>query len=266
MKLYHYTNLDALIGILRKEHICFWGTRYDSMNDPTDYSYARDFIIPKLREFLDKTPQKPYEYIPSYPYIVSFSKEKDDFNMWRMYNADIALEFESDTIDKYLREYNRKENNIQFQLFGECKYVDDNNIEDKFVELFNKAEQCDDIFLTAQEQVSLLKRKEFENENEFRLYTFDRYSSRFIGKTGEFIDCEIPVNIKVKCVRNRDIVFYKEFHLPKEALTGIIINSNDNAHFKSLKTHILLWLIQQNYTDLERNIIQSKSILLTKTR
>ena len=51
--VYHYTSLDALVGILKREEIkdfkgkmntksslVFWGSRYDCMNDPQDYLFA----------------------------------------------------------------------------------------------------------------------------------------------------------------------------------------------------------------------------------
>lgn len=47
MFLYHYTKIDAAISII-KNGLCFWGFRYDSMNDPTDYVFARDTILPQL--------------------------------------------------------------------------------------------------------------------------------------------------------------------------------------------------------------------------
>ena len=52
MNVYHYTSLDAVRGILRDKDICFWGTRYDSLNDPTDCAYAEEDILPEFKEFL----------------------------------------------------------------------------------------------------------------------------------------------------------------------------------------------------------------------
>ena len=52
MNVYHYTSLDAVKGILRNKDICLWGTRYDSLNDPTDCIYAEEDILPEFKEFL----------------------------------------------------------------------------------------------------------------------------------------------------------------------------------------------------------------------
>lgn len=58
--VYHYTSLDALLGILRKEEkrdttckvkcsssLVFWGSRYDCMNDSQDYLFASRVVLPK---------------------------------------------------------------------------------------------------------------------------------------------------------------------------------------------------------------------------
>ena len=49
MKIYHYTSLEALVNILTKDRISLMATRYDSMNDPLDFKFAKDVVIPKLR-------------------------------------------------------------------------------------------------------------------------------------------------------------------------------------------------------------------------
>ena len=59
-RIYHYTSLDALVGILKKEiddssgkrekqnSLTFWGSRYDCMNDPQDYLFASKVVLPKI--------------------------------------------------------------------------------------------------------------------------------------------------------------------------------------------------------------------------
>ena len=52
--IYHYTSMDALKGILKENELCFWGTRYDSMNDPTEHIYAKKHLIPVFCKYFDK--------------------------------------------------------------------------------------------------------------------------------------------------------------------------------------------------------------------
>ena len=76
MNIYHYTSLDALTKILHKDHICFWGTRYDSMNDPTDSIYIKDVVLPLIKDAVEDAGLDDYDKDESeaFPYIVSFSR------------------------------------------------------------------------------------------------------------------------------------------------------------------------------------------------
>lgn len=245
MNIYHYTNLDAAVKILQKDNICFWGTRYDSMNDPTDSIYAREIVIPLFKITVEESELDDYEKDDSeaFPYIVSFSKKEDDFYMWRTYKADIALEFNRDIV----KEYVDNEKGPSYIYFEDCEYPKDKDgIHQTFIENLNTINQGQGTMLSARHAIAFIKRKEFEDEQEVRLVTFDHEGTSFNEK-GECIDHEIPQNIGVKMVRNKDLILYKEFRLPKEALAGVIINTNSNEHYEKLKSHIKLFLHQQGY-------------------
>lgn len=247
MNIYHYTSLDAATKILQKGNICFWGTRYDSMNDPTDSIYAREIVIPSFKKAVEESELSDYEKDDSeaFPYIVSFSKNEDDFYMWRTYKADVALEFNCDII----REYVDNDKGASFIYFEDCKYPNDNDeMHHAFIETLNTINKGQGTMLSARHAIAFIKRKEFEEEHEVRLVTFD-HEGTSSNEKGEFIDHEIPQNIGVKMVRNKDLVLYKEFRLPQEALTGIIINTNNDEHYEKLKSHIKLYLLQQGYKD-----------------
>lgn len=240
--IYHYTSLDATIKILQKDKICFWGTRYDSMNDPTDYIYAKDIVIPLLKNVIDIADVDAYDKddLEAFPYIVSFSNVDDDFNMWRMYNADVALEFDRAAIKNHL-EHNTKE----FVFLEECCYPGIDEIHRMFAMKLDTINIGQGLMLAARHTLAFIKRKNYINEHEVRLVAFDHAGATF--HKGEIIEQEIAHDIGIRTIRNKDLVLYKEFLLPKEALTGIIINSNGEKHYESLKKHLQLWLLQQNY-------------------
>lgn len=245
MNIYHYTSLDAAVKILQKEHICFWGTRYDSMNDPTDSIYARDVVIPLFKKVVeDDSRLEDYDKDDSeaFPYIVSFSQKEDDFYMWRTYKADIALEFDRDVIKKSID----KDKGPSFVYFEDCEYPgNEDAIHRTFIKKLNMLNQGQGTMLSARHAVAFIKKKEFMAEKEVRLVAFDHEGISFTE--GSCVEHEIPNNIGFKMIRNKDLVLYKEFHLPQNALTGIIINSNSEEHYKSVKRHIGLWLLQQGY-------------------
>ena len=249
MNIYHYTSLDALTKILHKDHICFWGTRYDSMNDPTDSIYIKDVVLPLIKDAVEDAGLDDYDKDESeaFPYIVSFSREEDDFHMWRMYKADVALVFNREKITEYVD----ADSGPSFIYFEDCEYPEDeDDLHRKFIEKLNTLNKGQGMMLAAHHTVAFIKRKEFKNENEVRLVTFDHDGAYSIGiKDGEpeLIEGEIPVNVGVKAIRDKDLVLYKEFHLPKETLVGIIINSNNDTHYEKLRLHIRLWLLQQGY-------------------
>lgn len=251
MRLYHYTSLDALTGIVQKGGLCIRGTRYDSMNDPVDCKYAEEIVLPEFRKCLE---EKGYgngtEEELIFPYVASFSASEDDFHMWRMYHSEVAIELDDEWIKRSIED-------DPFILFGECIYPKSTDeIHQAFCELFNKSEQCvNDLYLTAREQFMFIKRKEFSNEKEYRLCTYENTVSMF--SKWETIDSEIPHDIKCK-VRNGDLILYKEFYIAKCALLGIIINERDEERYQKVADHLRLWLLQSDYTE-KINIRQSES-------
>ena len=257
MVLYHYTTMQALLGILRKEHLCFWGTRYDTMNDPVDYIYAHDIVIPQLLKSIKDTPFEGHELVRAFPYIVSFCKSEDDFNMWRMYKSEVSLEINWDIVNESF-EKEISSTGEKHIYWGDCMYPESHAIPTCFTELFNKAEQTiNNILDTAQECVTLIKRKEFVNENEFRIFSFDYNLCRAEYNNGNpvFIDCEIGNNVKVRCVKDNDLVLYKEFNLPPKALSAIMLNISDKQQFEKAKSHLQVYLGQLGYhVDIKQSV------------
>ena len=142
--LYHYTSLDVLIHLFAEysdEHpyLTFWATNCAYMNDPREISEGIDLIkdalmdisCPILKErakvLIENEHIKDAMLIGSaitaqgIPYAISFSKNKDNLNMWRMYGNDgrgVALGFKNNEIKAedcslnecfYIREKDREQ-------------------------------------------------------------------------------------------------------------------------------------------------------------
>lgn len=94
--IYHYTNMDALAGILGREHIILWATNASFLNDPSELSQGISLINRigfselKLEDFKDY-------------YITSFSKKEDSLVMWSHYGSHgsgCCIGFDYDSICK----------------------------------------------------------------------------------------------------------------------------------------------------------------------
>lgn len=271
--IYHYTNLDALRGILKQEEIdtskgkkhesslTFWGSRYDCMNDPQDFMFASNVVLPKIQKALEGRNdilEEHKEVNKGYPYIVSFTENRDDESMWKHYHAEVCLELDT----KYISPSIEKEGIIKC-FYGKCLYAKESEIDEKFIESWEKSQQyIDNIYSMAQHACVFIKRKAFERENEWRLYIADEKLPH-IKLNGETYYTEQPQEVKVKCIRNRDIVFYKEFRIVPEALKGILVNETDWNRFHSVKKHIEILLESKGFCSKDIVIDQTERYPLT---
>lgn len=263
--IFHYTSMEALKGILKDNELCFWGTRYDSMNDPTEHIYAREHLIPEFCKYFEKD---EIEETKIYPYVVSFSQGEDDFIMWRMYKAEVALVLDYNIINEWVKNHLNWQDREKSYYFGECKYPETNEqLLVEFERLKEWNERRGDLSkdeITAIELTTFIKRKEFKNENEVRLFTCDynlptsRYNE--LNPAEPIMQNEErPRDIKIKAVRDKDFILYKEFHLPKESLKGIILNCETGSQFDRIKQHIKAWLYQLKYDINAVNIQHTKT-------
>lgn len=98
--IYHYTSASALKSILENKKL--WLTRWDFLNDPTEYLYIHDIIDKTLEQFSadekfkvlirDRNSWKRKCKIEKRPYnkeidvyIASFSKSSDNLALWQGY-------------------------------------------------------------------------------------------------------------------------------------------------------------------------------------
>ena len=95
--------------------------------------------------------------------------------------------------------------------------------------------------------------KAYEIEHEFRLakVDYDSFTAKYNPHKPNKCDIyegEVPKNIKCLGAKDGTLRLYKEFHLPKECLVGIIIHTFDDKKFKTQKKHFELWLIQNGFS------------------
>lgn len=100
-KLFHYTNLEGLKGILRTRSL--WFTHAGTLNDPMEIQYGRDFIVKLANDFSQKENDEIFRSffeqlklqlstlgnIIHHPFICCFCEEGDLLSQWRTY-ADLG--------------------------------------------------------------------------------------------------------------------------------------------------------------------------------
>ena len=259
--LYHYTSLNGLLGILKKDGLHFHGTRYDCLNDPNEYIFPKNVVLPLLIKSLKGTEYDIRDYDEAYPYFVSFSKAKDCLDMWRLYGAEIALVINP----KFLKELpmdNRP------AICREVVYVEsEEEIHNAAVELFNTAEVQDHnpINHFIDSVFPFIKHKNYETEQEVRLAWADYKLGQFFSDTGDLVECEIPTNVHCDRSRNGLLQFYKNFKVKKAALVKIVVNASNPTQFERLEHQIGLLLRQRNYDEKRIQITKSKCASFTET-
>ncbi len=258
MHLYHYTDLNSLLGILSsKGNLEFWGSRYDCMNDPLDFLYAKNRIYPTMMEVVKTMDYQDTERmeVETHPFIVSFSKRNDDFLMWRLYNAQIAL-----ILDR--RCFERATPN---SALIDCEYVDDSDspYREEFMRIDEKIQFCRNISANTSRISTFIKHKSFKCEGEVRLATWEYHYKD--GSRVLFPDCInddriADGNTYTRMNKDGKIVVFKKFHINQNALVGIIVHTYSSLEFESVQNKIRSILIDKEYSrEVFDNIIPTKS-------
>ena len=259
MKLYHYTDLVSVLGIIKPERALeFWGSRYDCMNDPLDYQFAKNRIMGPMIEASIQQNMKGDTVLPIdvHPFIVSFSKKADDFLMWRMYHAKVCLVLDSEY-------FNRQTPN---SALIECEYMADTQeaMHSAFSKVDTKIHYCKNIYANVSRISTYIKHIAFETEGEVRLASWDYYN-----KTGDKLclqDCEEDKNNIVtegffsRVNANGKIILFKKFAIDGNALSGIIVHTYSEIEFNSIKDALRSVLIQNGFSsDVFENIQQTSA-------
>lgn len=244
--LYHYTDMNALINILREDKIVLWATNCLYLNDSNEIIEGAKSI----KRVMDKNIQ-PGAF-RNY-YLTSFSKASDQLNMWGMYASNgngCAIGFDYNVLSNSYEivtecTYGEKEtdNNLNnfFQL-NKTGYITQLGSDVKNGEIVNNNDQL----RNNMEQNLLIttcfeaKHEAYRNEQETRcvIYCNDNKFIRFRSKNGIIIP-------------------YIVVPMPKEALKSIIIGPTNKSEL-SLRS-IIHFLMIKGY-DLDNISIKSSKI------
>lgn len=245
--IYHYTSLENAMNIIKPEGLIFWGSRYDCMNDPFDSIYSRDILLKMfhLKEGIEDNlkagifyKENAKNFINYIPYFVSFSKNRDDALMWRLYNAQVCMK-----ILKYKVTSKYNDDYMDRLQCKECCYLSPKQIKREYAEKFSNMPDKKDIWKTIMIDSTFIKHPDFRCENEVRVVDFNARLCVNDAKLYDDEKGEIPNNFKYKKVLNSTkIVYYKEFQFDKDALCGIIVNTNNKDEFIDIKEHLEIWL------------------------
>lgn len=262
--LSHYTKLNVIDNILQKDHITFWASRFDSMNDPFDCKFAIDIVLPEAISIIKERYEKDLEDTPLFPYVISFSKKNDDFNMWRLYDSDISLVFDFNTNDEF-----EKIANQNIEIHGDCKYLKRENVRNYVIEEFERLQSEidiseDDILDLIRCICFKIKEHSYCGEDEWRFISCDAFTSMGRCDPGSpdnciITECEVPVDVGVRCVKNGRLKFYKEIKIKKDYLKKIILKTYDKNFFEEQKKDLELLLIKNNYNIDNIEILQTKT-------
>lgn len=179
-KLYHYTSMAALYGILKNKE--FWFGNAASMNDTSEIT---DFIEKFLSALKASVPEENYnsfreemyaELNSDYPYIMSFSTLEEDAAQWERYadNArGVCIVFDRNTIDLLLRYNVMMFNNVYYDydvnnhenLKNAIKIC---NGEKVYIEVSHDEWTKEDVIYNTICCASLFKNKSFKSECENR--------------------------------------------------------------------------------------------------
>ncbi|GKX28516.1 hypothetical protein SH1V18_09960 [Vallitalea longa] len=123
-KIYHYTGITALKGILDNEE--FWVTKSDFLNDPSETSYISKVLenldikryIKNKKDFINDF-EKEVKEEKKDVYILSMSTDKDSLPMWKNYSNDDGYNIK---VDK--NKFKNSFVNPNTYILGKVIYID----------------------------------------------------------------------------------------------------------------------------------------------
>lgn len=251
--IYHYTSLENVMSIIQREGLVFWGSRYDCMNDPFDSIYPKNILVKELESHgFEKGNNKGFpDYIP---YIVSFSKNRDDALMWRLYNAQVCLKLYRKRIENKCNF-----NSSNMEECRDCSYMYKKQIIQNINEILDgRNKSKEDVWEKVCKESVFIKHPDFKCEGEVRAVKFNmrRDPKDKIDDIHDYMG-KIKKDFKYKKVLyTTKIAYYKEFYFDKDTLGGIIVRANDDSEFNDIKEHLEMWLYKHGGYNVSPNFIQ----------
>jgi len=176
--LYHYTNLEALLGILENDHFRLSNVYY--MNDPEELNYGLN-LFSKIYNKNFKNDFEKIKYIQinndykySNVFALSLTSSFDSLPQWRMYGNNgygICLGIDLTKIEDKPRQViysEEKQEEVINQFFKYYIEITKNNL--KEIKEFKLEESYYNFFTSlSQYYSSLLKNKTYSSEDEYRV-------------------------------------------------------------------------------------------------
>ena len=233
--VYHYTKLSNLFSIITKDGIVFHAGRFDTMNDPNDSVLITNMENERRCQSFECDTFGEFGTGEVMPFLISFSCDCDKAVMWRLYNADVCLHINPQSIYNFC-----KTKGCQYPRMDKVSYVE--NMEDNpdcrnIMQSLSSCVAHGHAEYEAEVRFSFCKHKDFFVENEWRLACFDKD--------------EICSDVKIKGFKYNTPSYYREIYLPKECLTGITILTYNDEAFSQLSYQIEDMLNKYHYSSIE---------------
>lgn len=236
-KLWHYTDINALNGILNKKEIWFCSSA--NMNDSKE---SKGFIEDIKNEVLNETDEsgkvdnlfnkieKRLKY--EYPFVFCLSKAQDDAALWERYASGgrgVAIVFNTEKLSDLIY-YNNFLFNEEYYVYN-AKEHQMKNIIVKYIntgelESFSKVDgMIDNLLLCA----TIHKHKGFSSEQEIRLSPF------FVKDNNSHLKFKIVDTIKKVYVMDIDELCQKENIKFEDLIDSIYIGPKSKQNLEDLK-------------------------------
>lgn len=260
--LYHYTSTGALKGIIRKDHICLWATRYNHLNDPNENLWAKSIIKPYLIKNCEISEEEFNNTYNVFPYILSFCKEMDDMTMWRLYCNDgrgIMLCFDYDSIFNESEKHKKAKMDDDWDMLLPVVYTkrDEANIKDAFMKAKENHdkwyETVNDPSENNMEIFAFVKNDGYKVEQEIR-YVRKKTSLIYFSPLGKN-DCneeskEDSLGVKIRN-RGDELIPFIELSFPIASLKRVVIGYNLDFHNTEETIKILFNNLNEEYNKVE---------------
>lgn len=235
--LYHYTNLQGLIGIISSSSL--WCSHCEYLNDSSEFIQAINDAKKLLGGIFEND-----DYLASMGYVLrraiedmekhdvfvtSFSKKSDLLSQWRGYcpqGSGISLGFDQDLIKKYCE-------NHGFRL-EECIY--DQNIQATFTHkiIFDGLNELPQFQLTRKEFDNLSLREKLDFELSSREYLDSKEHSHLLDQA--------IINLYGKLNQNAPLIKNHGFHEETEWRI-IVTDPKINVSYRPAKSYLIPYLI-----------------------
>lgn len=241
--LFHYTDLNAILGMIRQDGIHFRATQFSKLNDSHEFKWIYDDIKEELAKEAKLSLEEFTQLYEHFAYIISLSKKEDDFWMWILYGKQgygIMLELDFSV----LQEEADKDNHRGYWVNDSPPDGFDILLEEKYAEEKDKRQALDCLVCNMGKLLgndfdkeepwlkkiyasAFVKRQMWNNEGEVRYVRFrtkDCYAQYMEKNACSFKTAE---DVHGVCYRARgtDVIPFLEVSFAPKALKRIFIGN-----------------------------------------